>query len=353
MAQVSSLEMVAVGDVMLGDSSYFIGRGVGSQIRKFGPDFPFAEVSGFIRPADLFFANLESPLSRELGASSWERVYRGTAEAAEGLQLADKNVVSVANNHILEHGQQMLTETHTILASYDIGCAGYGDFNALSPAIWRSQVNGLTISLFAVSLIKEFSGIRIDPPAVLETLAKHLKQSTDDVKIVSVHWGNEYVTAPSAAQIGFGRGLIDAGAALVLGHHPHVLQPIEEYGDGLIAYSLGNFVFDQDWGPLTRGGGMLKMTLAKDAVQQWEFVPTVTDSRCQPRLAAGRTATTLQEIVRGEVGLSEQSYQDNLAKRTREYRVRMKMELARHFWRVTYDTVHFHLTKKNRPRPVL
>lgn len=347
------IRIVAVGDVMLGDSSHFIGRGVGSCIERFGANHPFANVADTIAPADLFFANLESPLARQPGASAWERVYRGPARAAAGLQLAATNVVSIANNHMLEHGQRILAETRAILAEHDIDCAGYDDAVVGVCTPWRGRLNDLSVSLFADSLIREFSGRDVDPARIQAKLIDEVSRDDAQLKIVSVHWGDEYVGTPAPEQATFGRRLIDAGARLVLGHHPHVLQPIEEYGGGLIAYSLGNFVFDQDWGLATRGGGLLRLVLSATGIREWEFIPTLTTRHCQPTLASGREAVALRAAVAGPTDLPEPAYRALVARNTARFRLRMKWELLRHFWRVTPDTLRFLATKRKRPRPVL
>jgi len=348
-----SFNLVAAGDVMLGDSSHFLGRGVGFQVTKHGPDFPFSRVKESIQKSDLFFANLESPLANTAGNKSWDLVYRGAAEAASGLLLAPANVVSVANNHILEHGQKVLAETQTILTKNNIGYAGYDAIDTSSNIVWHKKIKDLDVSLFAVSLIKDFSGVGSNPDRVQEKLIEEIQQCQSDVVIVSIHWGNEYIHTPSPDQIEFGHALIESGVDLVIGHHPHVLQPVEEYGQGLIAYSLGNFVFDQSWGQATQTGGLLNVTLGKGGVIDWNFVPTLINDQCQPEVAKGRVAQRFTSLISEKVGVPWPEYKECLAKNSREYRIRMKLELLRNFWKVKFPTIHFLLTKRNRPRPVI
>ena len=220
-----TIHLAAVGDVMLGDSSHFIGRGVASAILKNGTDYPFGAVRDHLAAADLFLANLESPLSRVRGLGSWQRVYRGGEDSAAELRLAARNVVTLANNHILEHGYSMLGETREILESAGIGWAGYCATNEGENLSWRGEVEGLGVEIFAVSLIKEFSGRNNSADLVEAPLMRDLMASTAAVRIVSIHWGDEYIETPSGLQLELGRRLVEAGATVVIGHHPMFFSP--------------------------------------------------------------------------------------------------------------------------------
>ncbi len=122
--------------------------------------------------------------------------------------------------------------------------------------------------------------------------------------VVSLHSGREYVDEPNAAQIEFSRTAIDAGALLVIGHHPHTLQAIEEYGGGLIAYSLGNFVFDLDAGDLESLGPrafetvVLYVTVREDEVVDLRMAPVFIDvAENRPRPATVEEAQAILERV--------------------------------------------------------
>lgn len=345
------ITLTAVGDVMLGDSSHFLGRGVGSRIRRTGADVPLAEVAGRIRARDLLVANLESPLSARPGATSWDSVYRGPAEAAQALVLASRNVATLANNHILEHGPEVLAETREILDAAGIDAPGYapeGD-DRHAELVWEQ--NGLRVQLLADSLIPEFSGRPVDPVAREAWLLDRLADGRADVRIVSLHWGDEYVPTPSPTQVRLGRALVDAGATLVLGHHPHALQPIEMRDGSLIAYSLGNFLFDQDWTDRTRLGGMLEAEVTREGVQSWSFRATVCGSGGRVAPAPAELEREARRVIADGVRLEEDAYRALLARESRRHRISMKTELLRHPWRVSLDTLHFLATKRRRPRP--
>jgi len=106
-----------------------------------------------------------------------------------------------------------------------------------------------------------------------------------DVLIVSLHWGAEYQKEPNTHQRQLARQAVDAGAKIVLGHHPHVTQPVESYGSGLIFYSLGNFVFDQPWSTETKKGQMTKIIFEGKDIKSYELIPIYIHDFCQPQLS--------------------------------------------------------------------
>lgn len=344
--------LCAVGDMMLGDSSHFLGRGIGSHIERQGIEYPLSLVAERIRQTDLFIANLESPLSATRGTDSWSRVYRGRYESARALRLARRNIATIANNHIREHGPAVLQETRNALAEAGVTAIGFHPNGTRSGAVSHWEQNGLSISLYADSLIREFSGISIDIRESESWLLESLASDSADIRIVSLHWGDEYVTRPSAEQRQLGRKLVDAGATLVLGHHPHVLQPVEQIGRSLIAYSLGNFLFDQSWTDLTRGAGILEVELEAGGVHTWRFVPTILNRNGQPAATKGAPAERLRKIIGASADCGEPEYRALLSAGSRKHRIAMKGEILRNLHRVSRDTLHFLLTRKKRPRPV-
>lgn len=106
-----------------------------------------------------------------------------------------------------------------------------------------------------------------------------------DVLIVSLHWGAEYQKEPNAQQKKLAHEIIDAGAKIIIGHHPHVTQPVESYRSGLIFYSLGNFVFDQPWSEATKQGQITKIIFEGKDVKSYELTPIYIRDFCQPQLS--------------------------------------------------------------------
>lgn len=347
------LRIVAVGDLMLGDSSHFLGRGVGTHVRRHGADYPLLHIREHLDEADLFVGNLESPLSDSLGVNSWGRVYRGAGVSARSLRLGRRTFLSLANNHILEHGPALLAETRDLLSAAGIDHAGLATDGGLAQAETTLWLGDRSAQALAVSLVRDITHRRVDSGEIEKWLVDRLRAGSADFRMVSLHWGDEYMHAPSPEQRRLAKKLADAGAHLVVGHHPHVLQPVERMGDTVVAYSLGNFLFDHDWSTGTRTGGILEASFASGRINHWRFVATRCGAACQPRIAEAGTAKWAEGIVGGSCALDADAYRRQLVTVRRRMRLRMKAELLRNLPRVGFDTWHFLLTKRRRPRPLL
>ena len=131
-------------------------------------------------------------------------------------------------------------------------------------------------------------------------------RNTADIVIVSMHSGTEYSFEPNSRQIEFAHGAIDAGADLVYGHHPHVLQPVEEYNGKIIMYSLGNFVFDQMWSEETKESIIANVTFSKEGVEKIEFTPLKIYDYSQPRTVDAITGEKI--LSRMKLPLSEKIF---------------------------------------------
>lgn len=236
--------MAAVGDIMLGGSAE-------PEMEKFGYDYPFEATRGILNAADIVFGNLEGPLTKGGEPAEKEYVFRSPPESvAPALARAGFSVVSLANNHTLDYDETGLRDTIRALDEAGIRHAGAGlNINeARQPAV--IEIRGIRFAFLAYSntFPKEFwatpeqagtaFGHETDIIADVEAA-----RAGADVVVVSFHWGQEVTTELRPYQTQLGRAAIDAGASVVLGHHPHVLQGVEKYGKGVILYSLGNFAF--------------------------------------------------------------------------------------------------------------
>lgn len=285
---VSLVTITAVGDLMLGDHPVRIGNGVRSQIKRRGVDWLFSQVSHLLlTDSDIVFGNLEVVHSNigliENDLASIE--FRGSPEVIPTLRKAGFNVLGIANNHCMEHGIEAFFDTVDRLRENNIFVAGMrGESGGTIP--YTIHKDGVKIVFLAYSLRPETYYKCGDVPYSLSKESDILLQvnyarSTADIVIVSLHWGEEFVDHPSPKQINFAHNLVDAGAKLILGHHPHVLQGIEKYHDAVIAYSLGNFVFDM-WQKKTRKTMILKVMVSVDGDVQYEVLPVYINSFCQP-----------------------------------------------------------------------
>ncbi len=278
-----AIKIIFVGDIMLS-------RGVASQIKKQNDfRYPFLAIADTVRAADLAFGNLEGPISD--GGRDQGSIYsfRAHPTVLQGLTFAGFDVLSVANNHMWDWGDEALLDTVKILGSHGITPVGAGEdeLSANSPVV--RQVGGTKVAFFAYTTLypprleasSSTPGVsRFDEDVVATTIGA-AKQFADIV-VVSLHWGEEYESNANAYQKRVARMLVDAGADIVVGHHPHVIQEVEEYKNGLIFYSLGNFVFDQNFSNATMEGLMMEVTVTDGGVATARQIPIKISPTFQP-----------------------------------------------------------------------
>ena len=296
------LTLAAVGDLMLD-------RALGYAIDVQGQvDHPFALVGDALRAADLTVGNLECALGSAGTPAPKSYTFRAPPAAAASVANAGFDVVSLANNHALDYGAQTLLEGIGLLAEQGVAVIGAGPDAGAARTPWITTVNGLTVALLAyVHVPVEVSGFDTagwtatdataglawaDPALVAADVAAIAPQV--DHVIVLLHSGYEYVAAPSPPQQAAARAAIDAGAALVIGHHAHILQGVEFYGEGVIVYGLGNFAFEIDGDPRT---AILNVWLDTRGVRQISFTPAVIQFGGQPRLATPDEAADIRALI--------------------------------------------------------
>ncbi len=249
------LTLVAVGDIMLS-------RGVAGKIRDNSAHFPFEATKHITSKGDITFGNLETTIAATgtqlPGKGIW---FRAVPHATEGLKDAGFDILSLANNHILDYDTPALIETMDNLERAGIGYVGAGENleQARRPLIIVK--NGVRVGFLAYhefyhyfwsySYRRSFEATEDTAgttPMKEELIKEDIAKLKDlcDVVVVSLHWGIEDSNRVTRAQQQLAYKIVDWGADIILGHHPHVLQGIEFYNDSLIVYSLGNFVFDQN-----------------------------------------------------------------------------------------------------------
>jgi poly-gamma-glutamate synthesis protein (capsule biosynthesis protein) len=187
----------------------------------------------------------------------------------------------------MQHGPEAFADTVDALRRAGAGVAGLAAPDRRSCIPHTFQVNGLRVTVlgFAFERDKYAKGpveYAFGPDCDIPRQVADARAQTD-VVICSVHWGVEFVPHPSADEEALARRMIDAGADLVLGHHPHVVRRVERYQTGLIAYSLGNFVFDQLWNPSLRTGLVLRVTLSRQGVTAYRTELVWIGDDFQPR----------------------------------------------------------------------
>ncbi len=269
--------LLACGDVLLS-------RTVAARIERHGYRWPFRHVRDLVSSADLAFCNLENPASfvgTPYPGKPAEVTFRAPPGALFGLKWAGFDAVSLANNHMSDYGPAAIRETLDYLDLLGIGRAGAGvdETSARAPAVLETPGGRVAFLAYAeagwsvVPAGPDRAGVApADPARMAEDIAALRRDLRPDYIVVSVHWGEEHERHPGPAQREFGRAAVDAGAHLVLGHHPHVLQSLERYRDGLIVYSLGNFVFDMS-ADSTYDTAALRITLQGARVRAAEILP--------------------------------------------------------------------------------
>jgi poly-gamma-glutamate synthesis protein (capsule biosynthesis protein) len=271
------VNVVLVGDIMLS-------RAVGNKMQKTNDyKFPFLEIADVLKPADIIFGNLEGPISSRGKNQGSQYSFRADPKTAEGLVFAGFNILSLANNHIWDYGKDALVDTLSILKSNDISPIGAGLNSEEANSLTIKEVKGVKIGFLAFTNLylksfeagKSYPGISsFDVNRVSKKISETKKSGTADFVIVSMHWGDEYQKEPSEGQIKIARQLVDAGADLIVGHHPHIVQKIESYKNAVIFYSLGNFIFDQNFSDETTSGYVIKVKIKDKKILNWEALET-------------------------------------------------------------------------------
>jgi len=261
------------GDIML---SRYVGR---LARQKHDPAWPLHAVADLFGSADIAFANLESPFSDRGGNIDKGMVFRAEPEMVAALEAAGIDVVSTANNHVRDCGSYGIEFTLDLLAKHGILAAGTAANGKLAHQGVILARKGVGFGFLGYTF-DQSNGNHSDMDervAMMETDrmradVSSLRERTD-VVIVSMHAGNEYQPTPNVFQQRFARAAIDAGASLVVGHHPHVVQPVEQYRNGVIFYSLGNLVFDQFQSEKTQRGWIADVRFSGPRIASWGIIP--------------------------------------------------------------------------------
>lgn len=279
--------LTAVGDVLLA-------RAVGVRIARGGADWPWGRVRGLLT-ADITVGNLECVLGSGGMATPKRYVFQGKPGWASGMRHAGFGVVSLANNHTLDYDRPGLGQTMSALQAAGVGWCGAGQTAADAERAHVVTVRGLRIAFVGLcEFVPEVAfpdpdsaSIVIATPADVRRVVLAARRSAD-VVVAQMHWGREYEPRPSPRQRALARAAVEAGADLVLGHHPHVLEGLEwiprRVGRSrrwaLVAYSLGNFVFDPR-GEAASNSMVLRCVLDAGGVVSAEVLPVRVEG-CRP-----------------------------------------------------------------------
>ncbi|HUT98268.1 MAG TPA: CapA family protein [bacterium] len=292
--ETATTSLVLCGDVMLA-------RGVREKSEAAGDTaWPFRNNLFLTVNADVAFANLESLFSENPDPNPAHLVFQLRHEQVEALRVAGFDAVSLANNHAGNVGRAGMAYTVDLLRSNGIAPSGGGHnlAEAHRPAVVATPrltfafcSYAAAISLVATDDAPGHTAWGLD--LLREDLAR--AEGEADVVVVSLHAGDEYAPRENGLQRDFAYAAIDSGADIVVGHHPHVLEPIEIYQGRLICYSLGNYVFDQPWNYDAGQTAAVEVLLRGDEPRRAYIHPLRINADFQPEPVDGLAA---EEILR-------------------------------------------------------
>ncbi len=238
------MRLTFLGDIFPADESFCVGFGINSQFQKHWGEEWESNILSFTQGSDYVIGNLESPLIPNSVAVC--DTFYGHPRFASFLKNCGVNVLNIANNHILEHGKNGYEETLKTLDKGGIKVIGHnGEILCLKKMAFCVAIAGFCASNLLEYNVDNTLSI-LSKENVISAL-NAMNTNNADIKIFCFHWGNEYIQKPSLQQRQFAYELIDAGVDVIIGHHPHVIQPYEQYNNGHIFYSLGNFCFNNPY----------------------------------------------------------------------------------------------------------
>lgn len=295
-----------VGDLMFA-------RDVVTLMQEHGAGYPFERVAPLFEGIDVLVGNLEGTFTDRGERADKHYTFRAPPDLAYALRDAGFDAVSLANNHALDFGSVGLADTIEALDRLGVAHFGAGEHAAEAERPLVIEARGWRLALIGFSAVRSSVFAGAAEPGVAEADVEAVAEAVEaavsdaDAVIVVFHFGTEYDATPTSEQRALAHAAVDAGAALVVGHHAHTLQPWERRGDALILYGLGNFVFDLDRDDLrTLGEGpfatvVAMVELREGAAPRVAFRPAYIDpDENRPRPAtdaeAERIRTALREL---------------------------------------------------------
>jgi len=271
--------------------------------------WPLQSISELTQKADLFVINLESPftINGNYNVNTGSFSFNADPRSLEALKVSGVDIAGLANNHTINQGVKGIKDTKQLLneSGIEVVGAGLDEAQARQPII--KEINGVKFGFLAYAYPDDYSLATIDSAGLagmdLEKMKRDVKQlkTQVDLVVVLMHAGYEYTNKPNAQQKTFAHSAIDAGADLIIGHHPHWVQTTEIYQQKPILYSLGNLVFDQMWSQETRQGALAEITLIDKTIETIKIIPIIINDYGQANLADEKNQTQILQ----RMGLKE------------------------------------------------
>lgn len=285
------VHIVAAGDILLD-------RGVSEYLEGSRYEYPYSAIKEEIIKGDIAFANLECPLT-DSGSAVLKRpelVFKGNKLNGAALKGAGFDILNLANNHTMDQGRKGLEDTIKVLESSGIRALGAGRTRSEARKPVFMQKGKIRIGFLGYSDFPP-EGYMYDEGKAdvarpdMKLLGDEVKAAAEqcDFLVVSFHWGKEFDSYPSDRQREMAHAAIEKGAGLIIGHHPHVLQSVEEYKGKLIFYSLGNFVFDRQLPKGTDEAVIIDIAADDDGWKEIRIVPVMIED-CKPAIVQGQAA---------------------------------------------------------------
>ena len=275
---MNAIKVAAVGDICPGDHYFSLGHGAGS-LDHAGRQRALREIAGILSGADIAIANLEGVLSSisETTDAIESKAFRGPPEWAASLRTAGFTAINVANNHVLQHGEQALRNSVSACRNAGLDVIGLAATNGLPIPVFRA-IGSIEVALIGASFVPDKRRQRQH-----ETYASpHFDQLIEQVStlsrsgrwvIVSLHMGTEGQYFPDRETLSAGGALAAAGARVILVHHSHVFQPVLTINGAIVATGLGNCIFDLHWHRALVTSAAVTINLSNSTRDTFEVVP--------------------------------------------------------------------------------
>lgn len=254
--------IILTGDIMLGRSV------MKTSLAKNDPNYPFEKVSDILQRADIVFGNLENPVVSGCPLSDSGFKFCADPKMIHGLNFSGIDILNLANNHTKNYGEDGFTQTKNYLIGSGLDYVGNNN-------LVIKKINDIDFGFLGFNFVDNM------PNDSNYQLVKDSKEKVD-VLIVMVHWGTEYTSDPTNTQKLIANDLVSSGADVIVGSHPHVIQSVDSINNRPIFYSLGNFVFDQQWSEETKKGLVIRLTYSGKNLSKIEKLPVYMKSFAQP-----------------------------------------------------------------------
>lgn len=259
-----------VGDIMLA-------RNVETLMNMHGLYYPFKGLRDMLVDYDVAVGNFEASIpERHTRTPSFNFRFSAIPDVAEALSRVGFTDMTLANNHSYDYGKEGYVHTREVLTDAGLGVGGNPQAFSADEILYRT-VGDVRVAIIPINTIHE------TPELEAIEAAFAIATEKSDLQIISIHWGAEYELVSNDTQRALARALVDSGADAIIGHHPHVVQEIEEYRGAPIFYSLGNCIFDQYWNTDVQEGLTVAISFEERGVT-YKLIPiTSVDTQSAPR----------------------------------------------------------------------